>query len=169
MLLEPPFRWPFTTVLLVERARRLLLEPPFRWPFTTQGHITLRLAQGCLNHHFGGLSQLSWLKSHGLWRCLNHHFGGLSQLQVSSLPTHHELLEPPFRWPFTTHEQNNQTKFRSCLNHHFGGLSQRLSNGFGIEIRCLNHHFGGLSQRPGHGGGAAVKLLEPPFRWPFTT
>ena len=36
----------------------------------------------CLNHHFGGLSQLI-VESHTCMqaRCLNHHFGGLSQLK----------------------------------------------------------------------------------------
>ena len=58
---------------------------------------------GCLNRHFGGLSQ----RDHGCYTdhlsCLNRHFGGLSQRK--------RVLMPLAVW--------------GCLNRHFGGLSQQ--------------------------------------------
>ena len=59
----------------------------------------------CLNRHFGGLSQLNKLPNPPSKSCLNRHFGGLSQHEAVEKYSESELLEPPFRRPFTTHRK----------------------------------------------------------------
>ena len=83
------------------------------------------VSQGCSNRHFGGLSQQIFVRSQHVLQvartaisaafhnhfaedsntslcCSNRHFGGLSQRRSLSEIGKSELLEPPFRRPFTT-------------------------------------------------------------------
>ena len=173
----------------------------------------MRRRRGCSNHHFGGLSQRAWSPIPSTRCCSNHHFGGLSQRRWSHDKRELELLEPPFRWPFTTllaqltdeqkvarttisvafhnsamksskstmccsnHHFGGLSQLESffmetdfgCSNHHFGGLSQLRTERLEWVLGCSNHHFGGLSQLVAYAIVADRKLLEPPFRWPFTT
>ena len=79
-----------------------LLEPPFRWPFTTkddgqQHHagVARTAISAAFHNHFAEDSNTSLC-------CSNRHFGGLSQRRSLSELGKSELLEPPFRRPFTT-------------------------------------------------------------------